>query len=159
MATLKKNVTKKTLQNKKNVKSSKKKVTKQKVTKKKISPNELKKKEIIQNLKEEVIQEEQIFEVVKGNKIKKVIASCGLVFFILFGAFILGYTLYEPIETVAGDSNFLQCEYSEWTEEEVTFCLVSPEGKYFENDRIIYIYQEETGNCIKKTRQKYCSYK
>lgn len=154
MATLKRTVTKKTLQNQKSVKQNKKKVTRPNVTKKKIFPTEVKKQDIVlHNLKEE-----QILIKPKNNKIKKVIYSFLFALFIILGAIFIGYTLYEPIETGASGSDFLNCKYGEWVETEVPFCLVSPEGKYFENDRIIYVYQEETGTCIKKTREKICSY-
>lgn len=151
---------KKTLPKKSNSVSIKK-VEKKKSSSQTSPKPSLKKEETIKELKEEVVVLEQSSEIFKSEKPKslKIIFSVLFILVIFGGAFALGYLLYEPIETVASNSDSLHCEYGEWEETEVPFCLVSPDGKYFENDRIIYIYQEETGTCIKKTREKNCSYK
>ncbi len=114
----------------------------------KVNTKELENTQTMEIIKEEEKKESPFFPPFFKN--------IALASFILIGAIALGSLLYRPIVTVAETSKG-DCKYGEWSEERIPFCLVSPEGKYFSNDRVVYEYEQNTGMCIKKTRSKSCS--
>lgn len=110
-------------------------------------------------------EEKRIIEIeLKDSKEEKkksffsIFSKFALPIFVIIGGVMLGIFLYTPIDTIASNSSDLNCTYGDWKEESVSFCLISPDGKYFSNDSVIYEYNEDTGMCIKKTRTKTCHY-
>lgn len=160
MAVVKKKVTKKELT--KQISKKKKVTPKKKTVKKTVTPIQKQKPEKSFVLKKETIvireklQElgEPVYETKSGFRISKLLYGSG----ILLGAIILGVILYRPIKTDASNYD-VECTYGDWEESEVSYCLVSPEGVYFKNDKVEFIYNEKTGGCTKKERRRTCTYK
>ena len=158
---LKKETTKKSTTNKK-TKKVKKEVVKKKET---VKPVSEKKKEVKievakpvekKTKKTEEKKKEIQIEIAVEKKKKTNIGFPILAIFVIASGVFIGTSLYVPVKGKEMTAKDIYCEYGDWEEEHVSYCLVSPEGKYFENDVIRY---EKTKNgCIKHTRSKVCKY-
>ena len=93
--------------------------------------------------------EREVVEVEKSSILSKILG----VFIILGGAVAIGVLLYKPIDMKAADKE-VKYRYGEWEAEQVRFCLVSPDGKYFENDHVKYEFDASRDTCIKLTRDR-----
>ena len=93
--------------------------------------------------------EREVVEVEKTSILSKILG----VFIILGGAVAIGVLLYKPIDMKAADKE-VKYRYGEWEAEQVRFCLVSPDGKYFENDHVKYEFDASRDTCIKLTRDR-----
>lgn len=172
MAKVKKEITKKELTKKKVSKKTTNKVKTKTNTSKKNAPKKSTSKAVTKKTEKVIVEipvevpVQKVVEVdlseLKNEKSKKsfrhFITRALLSTFVIVGGITIGVALYKPIETTASGSMDANCTYGEWKEQNVTYCLVSPDGKYFSNDTVIYEYNKDTGMCIKKTRVKTCHY-
>lgn len=108
-----------------------------------------------QVVKEEGKKELADFFITSDFKLKNKVILVIISF--LFGLLIgfIPFINYKPNKGVITD-NTESCSYTEWVKEDVKYCIISTDGKYYESDYMKYEKLPDSDKCIRYTRRKKC---